>query len=254
MMRPTPVLAPPPNPGDVGVAPGTGESAGVAMSHSMGGAYPRYQGRTPVLRIDHVVIAVRDLDAAGERLWSELGLGSVPGGRHPTWGTGNRIVPLGEEYVELLGVVDPQVAATSPVGTWIDRASRDGDRLVGWCVSTDDLDGIATRLGLAVTAGSRTLPDGRVLTWRSAGFDRVPEHPDLPFFITWDGSPDAHPGRTAADHRVQSVGITWIEVAGERQRLDSWLGDGQIPARVMQGTSAVRAVGIATSEGELVLT
>jgi len=95
-----------------------------------------------------VVLAVRDLDAAGTRILEQLGLGSVPGGRHPGWGTGNRIVPLGEEYVELLAVADPAEAASSPVGTWIANASRSRDRLAAWCVSTDDIDGIARRLGL----------------------------------------------------------------------------------------------------------
>mgnify|MGYP003300549875 CR=1 FL=1 len=94
-----------------------------------------------LMHIDHVVLAVRDLDAAGTRILERLGLGSVPGGRHPGWGTGNRIVPLGHEYVELLAVVDPVQAAASPVGTWISNASRSGDRLVAWCVSTDDIEG-----------------------------------------------------------------------------------------------------------------
>jgi hypothetical protein len=36
-----------------------------------------------MLRIDHVVYAVRDLDDAAERFRRDHGLDSTPGGRHP---------------------------------------------------------------------------------------------------------------------------------------------------------------------------
>src|SRR6266545_4977344 len=112
-------------------------------------------GRRKMLRIDHVVLAVRDLDAAGTRILNEVGLGSLPGGRHPGWGTGNRIVPLGHEYVELLAVLDPIEAESSHVGRWISKVSRSGDRFAAWCVSTDEIEEVAERLGLAVATGSR---------------------------------------------------------------------------------------------------
>ena len=200
-----------------------------------------------------MVLAVRDLDAAGTRILEQLGLGSVPGGRHPGWGTGNRIIPLGRDYVELLAVADPAEAASSPVGTWIANASRSRDRLAAWCVSTDDIDGIARRLGLAVGSGTRSLPDGRTLTWRSAGFDGAAECPDLPFFISWDGPPELHPGRARAEHRSEPLGIAWIEIATEEARLREWLGGDEVPVRVAGGEPGVHAVGIATARGEIVL-
>lgn len=210
-------------------------------------------GGGALLRIDHVVVAVRDLDAAGTRILNDVGLGSLPGGRHPGWGTGNRIVPLGREYVELLAVVDPMEAQSSHVGDWISNASRSGDRLAAWCVSTDELEGVAERLGLAVTMGSRSLPDGRTLSWRSAGFDLVAQHPDLPFFISWDGPLELHPGRAGAEHRVEPNGIAWIEVAGDHGRLHGWLGGEDVPVSVVGGQPGVRAIGISTARGEIVL-
>jgi hypothetical protein len=208
--------------------------------------------RRRMLGIDHIVLAVRDLDAAGTRILNE-GLGSVPGGRHPGWGTGNRIVPLGHEYVELLAVVDPMEAESSPVGKWISNASRSADGFVAWCVSTDEIGRVAERLGLAVAPGSRSLPDGRTLRWRSAGLERVVEHPDLPFFISWDGPPELHPGRARAEHRVEPSGIAWIEVASDLGRLRGWLGGEDVPVRVVGGEPGVRAVGISTARGEVVL-
>jgi hypothetical protein len=212
-----------------------------------------FGGGGRMLRLDHVVLAVRDLDAAGTRILNELGLGSLPGGRHPGWGTGNRIVPLGQEYVELLAVVDPLEAGSSPVGRWISNATRSGDRFVAWCVSTDEIERVAERLGLAVATGSRSLPDGRTLRWRSAGFDRVAKDPDLPFFISWDGPLELHPGRAQAQHRVEPNDIAWIEVAGDHGRLQRWLGGEDVLVVVVSGDSGVRAVGISTDRGEIVL-
>ena len=46
------------------------------------------------MQIDHAIIGARDIDAVADRLWERHGLASLPGGRHPGWGTHNRIVPL----------------------------------------------------------------------------------------------------------------------------------------------------------------
>ena len=65
-----------------------------------------------MVSIDHVAIAAIDQDRAAARLLDEVGLASVPGGRHPRWGTANRIVPLGDTYLELITVED-EMAATA---------------------------------------------------------------------------------------------------------------------------------------------
>ena len=39
------------------------------------------------MRIDHVIIGARDIEAVADRLWERHGLASLPGGRHPGWGT-----------------------------------------------------------------------------------------------------------------------------------------------------------------------
>ena len=61
--------------------------------------------------LDHVVVAVADLEQAAAVFLERYGLASYEGGRHAGLGTANRIVPLGREYVELLGVVDHEAAA-----------------------------------------------------------------------------------------------------------------------------------------------
>ena len=55
--------------------------------------------------IDHAVIAVKDLDAAAQN-WKQLGFTISPRGTHSAhMGTGNYTIMLGEDYMELLGVL-----------------------------------------------------------------------------------------------------------------------------------------------------
>jgi catechol 2,3-dioxygenase-like lactoylglutathione lyase family enzyme len=60
----------------------------------------------PLSGIDHTLIGVRDLEAA-RAAWRHLGFAVTPRGRHIGWGTGNYCVMFRDDYVELLGIVDP---------------------------------------------------------------------------------------------------------------------------------------------------
>ncbi|PWS36909.1 VOC family protein [Falsiroseomonas bella] len=60
-----------------------------------------------VIGLDHVVIAVRDLDAAAKS-WEALGFTMSPRGTHSAhMGSGNYTMMLGDDYMELLGVLVP---------------------------------------------------------------------------------------------------------------------------------------------------
>jgi hypothetical protein len=190
------------------------------------------------LRIDHVLYAVADLEAGGSRFEEDLGLESIPGGKHPRWGTANRIVPLGSDYLELVAVVDPQVAADSAFGRMVLDA---GEGLLGWSVATDDLDAVAARLGLTVRRGGRMRPDGVRLTWRYTGVEQsVRSGGTLPFFIQWEGPSELHPG---GDHSAPP-GITWIEVADDEALLRDWLGGAELPVRFATEGTGITAAGI----------
>jgi Glyoxalase-like domain len=190
------------------------------------------------VRIDHVIYAAADLDAAAARVETALGVAAVPGGRHDGLGTHNRIVPLGGGYLELLGVADPEEATSSDFGRGLlERLERDGDGLFGWVVAVDDVDAVARRLGTTVTTIRRS-----GLSAHLTGLAEAMRDPFLPFFLSRDaGVPD--PG-TAAD----AGGITWIEVAGDAARLEQWLDHELLPVRVVDGPPAVRAVGIGERE------
>jgi hypothetical protein len=205
-----------------------------------------------VYSIDHVVLAVPDLDRAGERLHREHGLASVAGGAHPRWGTGNRIVPLGDSYVELIAVVDHEVGSATPLGRAL-LASSDGgrDRWFAVCLSDTELEVTARRLGLHVASGSRSRPDGVELRWRGAGIDDEARDAWLPFFIAWDVPAELHPGRTAIRHEVDVAGIASVEIAGDAVRLREWLGpegDG-LPIDVSDGEPQIRAVNLSLRDG-----
>jgi hypothetical protein len=193
--------------------------------------------------IDHVLLAVPDLDGAGAMLLDEHGLASVAGGRHMGWGTANRIVPLGDgQYVELVGVVDETEAMATPFGSTV-RA----------LVAVDDAGAHARRLGLSVTEGSRRRPDGVTLSWRTAGLEAAMAELWRPFFLEWRNPDEAHPGRMDAPHRVQPTGIAWVEVACDLQTLREWLDDPSFDVKLGEGPPGLLSVGIATRVGEVVL-
>lgn len=48
--------------------------------------------------------------------------------------------------------------------------------------------------------------------------------------------------------RSGAVRITWIEVAGNAWRLEEWLGDAELPAPIVSGDPAIRAVGVGERE------
>lgn len=60
-----------------------------------------------IVGLDHVVVVVRDLAAAAET-WTNLGFTVSDRGTHSAhMGTGNHTLMLGEDYLELLGVLTP---------------------------------------------------------------------------------------------------------------------------------------------------
>jgi Glyoxalase-like domain len=151
--------------------------------------------------------------------------------------------------------VDPsRVRAAAVVhGQVDDHAVRAHQHLVGWVVAADALDAISRRLGLEVSRGARTWPDGTRLSWRLARVARALTTGALPIFIEWGGSADLHPGKAEADHRLVPSGIAWIEVAGNEQALRSWLGDFDFELRFVDGAPGLSAVAIGTGTREIVL-
>jgi hypothetical protein len=195
---------------------------------------------------------VADLAAAGREIEVHRGLASIEGGRHPAWGTANRIVPLGDSYLELVAVVDAAKATESAFGRWVASGVSGTARPLGWAVRTSQLDEIARRLNLPVHAGSRDTPGGEQLRWRSAGTDQAATEPSLPFFIEW-GPQTQRPGQTAIRHPAGPARIARLALSADPGRLADWLGKHQLPIVVREGMPAVTAIYISSDAGEIVL-
>jgi catechol 2,3-dioxygenase-like lactoylglutathione lyase family enzyme len=139
--------------------------------------------------IDHVVIAVDDLDAAAATLERAVGLACTGGGRHEGLGTANRIAFLADgSYVELMGVEDAQGARTGPIGTATLDTVEHGDGLAAYALNDDELPITVDALRASgssigpVTPGARLRPDGELVRWWTA----IPEPlgiNGLPFLI-----------------------------------------------------------------------
>jgi len=178
---------------------------------------------------------------------------SIEGGRHPGWGTANRIVPLGESYLELVAVVDEDEAARSEFGRWVaavDAESR--SRPFGWAVRTSDLDQVAHRLRLPIEGGSRVTPEGNVLTWRAAALQGRAFEPSLPFFIEWAAG-SVFPGRAAVTHPIGAVEIAGLELRGRVDRLAQWLGRHDLPISMCDGPPSVERVVLKAPGTEIVV-
>jgi hypothetical protein len=119
------------------------------------------------------------------------------------------------------------------------------------CLATDAIEAVAARVGLDVVPGSRTLPDGGTVSWRSAGIDDPARTPDLPFFMAWDAK-TPHPGATPIEHPCGATGITWVEIDGDQHRFTEWVDGAPLPVRLHTGESGVRAVALQTPAGQLV--
>jgi hypothetical protein len=191
-----------------------------------------------MMRIDHVLYATQDLDTAAARLEDEHGLVPRGGGRHTGIGTENRIVPLGGGYLELIAVADPAEAERSPLGHALALAIHErGEGWIGWAVAVDDVLAEAERTGAELSVIERA-----GLRAQLAGVATAMAEPTLPIFIERD------PGIADPGAEGDAGGITWVQVAGDADRLRTWLGGAELPVRVRDGEPALLAVGIGERE------
>jgi catechol 2,3-dioxygenase-like lactoylglutathione lyase family enzyme len=85
-------------------------------------------------RLDHVILAVADLDAAARSTARLLGRSPSWRGEHPSAGTANALFPLDNMYLELLSPSGPGRSADA-VRSWLGAR---GEGLLGLAFGTDD--------------------------------------------------------------------------------------------------------------------
>ena len=162
------------------------------------------------LSIDHIVIAVTDLDQAVAD-YETLGFTVLEGGEHPR-GSRNALVAFGDgAYLEIIAFSRPV-----PDFRWWRVLDQAGSGLVDYALLPDSLDeGLARARagGIEIEGpidGARLQPDGVRLAWRSA---RPPE-PDIPFLVE-DVTPRALrvPEGAARRHANGVTGVAGVTVA-----------------------------------------
>ncbi len=174
------------------------------------------------MHVDHVVYAVgpHGLAAEAERFEDALGVRSRDGGIHPTFGTRMRLIALTDSrYLEIVEVLDHPAADKAPYGQAVRARSELGGGWLGWVVSVDDIGEYEQRLDRSAVKGLRRFPDGRALEWRQIGVRGLIADPQLPYFISWVSEADVRPSALEA-----TVGLKKIEIAGNKQRVEDWIG------------------------------
>ena len=178
-----------------------------------------------LIGIDHVVLATANPGATAATLEQKLGLITTDGGRHDAFGTMNRLVWLGDAFLELIWVFDAELAGRSWLGRPVLASLERGGGLVTWAISVGDLaDALRwappDRGLLGPLDGERRRPDGQLVRWRFARPEEV--SPTAPFLIEHDrqaaarlGSVEVEtPAPALAAGRLRSLLAAAVEPAG----------------------------------------
>jgi len=163
-----------------------------------------------ITAIDHIIVAVPDLDAA-VRSYHGLGFTVVPGGRHPV-GTHNALIAFADDsYIELIAFYE-----NNPDHRWWAPLQKGGG-LVDFCLQTDDLIADTRRFrkaGVQIDdpkGQSRMRPDGYLLRWvfsLSAG-----THRGVAPFLIRDETPREERVPRERTHPNGVTGISSVTVA-----------------------------------------
>jgi hypothetical protein len=170
--------------------------------------------------IDHLVIVVKDLDQAA-RDYRQLGFTVVPGGQHPV-GSHNVLISFADgSYLEIIAFYREAIDHR-----WWDPLQK-GERLVDFCLQTDDLRGDTAKLQNAAVAinnpvpWSRKRPDGYELKWLLSL--ATGSHRGVAPFLIEDVTPRAERIPQQFTHANQITGIDKVVVVvGELGQIDRW--------------------------------
>lgn len=196
--------------------------------------------------VDHLVLAVNDLQRGIEWFEQKTGVRAVIGGRHPGRGTQNALVSLSvggnRQYLEILAP-DPQQSGHS---THTELSKLTTPRFVLWASATNEIDTLAqnakaAKLGvMGPLDGSRARPDGKLLKWRSLSVAREADKDIvyfnvIPFFIQWDKD-SLHPSQDSPTGcRLLSLEFAHpeadkITAVMETVGINAKIGKAQLPA------------------------
>ena len=176
--------------------------------------------------LDHIVHAVRDLDAAGA-LYERLGFKVGARNRH-AWGTHNRLVQIPGFYVELLTVAEPEKLGTDGFsvlfGAFNQTFLQKGEGLSMLLLASDDaaLDATAFRgAGIAASGAMRFEREGRradgsaVRVAFSLAFAKSAGAGEAGFAVCEHHFPENLWSPELQDHANSAVGIAGVVLVAE---------------------------------------
>jgi hypothetical protein len=180
-----------------------------------------------MLRIDHLAVVAERLEVGVTEVERLLGVPMAGGGKHPLMGTHNRLLSLGDLYLEVIAI-DPEAPAPGRP-RWFDMDRFAGPpRLTNWIAGCDDL---AAEVALGPVGIGRPIALARGdYRWQMAVPDdgRLPFDGAFPALIQWEGT--AHPAPALPDQglRLQQLEIGHPEAAGLQRALAGRFEDARV--------------------------
>ncbi|TMD67456.1 MAG: VOC family protein, partial [Chloroflexi bacterium] len=116
--------------------------------------------------LDHLIIGVNDLAQATTVFSEKIGLAPSGGGTHPSGGTANRIIVIGDTYLELITIQTPAEAQQS----MRERLAK-GDGYLNFALSSNDIEADTREMvqrGVSVIgpkSGQLKAANGQVRGW-----------------------------------------------------------------------------------------
>jgi len=185
--------------------------------------------------IDHIIIGVHDLEKAATQFSQKLGLAVSGGGIHPAGGTANRIIVIGDTYLELMSIHKPEEAQQS----LRDRlAIHEG--YLNFVLASSDIEAEVKAMSnrgihvLGPLPGSLRSADGRMRGWSRLDIERPDLTQRYPFIIQHDSTGEERRFRLAGwstppEHplgatQVRSTTIAVADLAEATQRFQHIYG------------------------------
>jgi catechol 2,3-dioxygenase-like lactoylglutathione lyase family enzyme len=169
--------------------------------------------------LDHVIIGVNDLAQATLVFSEKIGLTPSGGGTHPSGGTANRIIVIGDTYLELITIQTPTEAQQS----MRDRLAK-GDGYLNFVLSSNDIEADTREMvqrGVSVIgpkAGQLKAPTGQTRGWSRTDVERPDLTQHYPFLIQHDSTGEERRFRLAGwtdppPHPLGAVKILSVTIA-----------------------------------------
>lgn len=144
-------------------------------------------------QVDHLVLAVPNLEEAIEKVENLTGVRPKIGGQHQGRGTWNALLGLGHaSYLELIA---PDPKQTPPAsGAWMGVDQITEPTLIHWAAQVNGIHQVIqtakqeqVQIG-ALSSGSRTRMNGQVISWMLTEPLKGADGGILPFLIDWENS------------------------------------------------------------------